>query len=131
MYTIHDKRKIKKSEVLSITNIDSTDKQEGICTVFYYYLKHMYKQTQATIWLKYCCVKHQSNRGRFDRMAVGFMTTYATSAYLHQCCELESRSGEVYSIQYYVINFVSDLRQFGGFLRVFRSPPPIKLTATI
>jgi len=29
----------------------------------------------------------------------------------------------------YVIKFVSDLRQFGGFLRVFRFHPPIKLTA--
>ena len=37
--------------------------------------------------------------------------------------------GEVYSIQHYVIKFVSDLRQVGGFLRVFRFPPPIKLTA--
>jgi hypothetical protein len=27
--------------------------------------------------------------------------------------------------------FVSDLRQVGGFLRVLRFPPPIKLTATI
>jgi hypothetical protein len=34
--------------------------------------------------------------------------------------------GEVYSIQYYVITFVRDLRQIGGFLRF---PPPIKLTA--
>jgi len=32
-----------------------------------------------------------------------------------------ARSGEVYSIQHYVIKFVSDLRQVGGFL----------LTATI
>jgi hypothetical protein len=39
--------------------------------------------------------------------------------------------GEVYSIQHYVIKFVSDLRQVGGFLRVLRFPPPIKLTATI
>jgi len=28
--------------------------------------------------------------------------------------------GEVYSIQHYVIKFVSDLRQVGGFLRVTR-----------
>ena len=40
-------------------------------------------------------------------------------------------NGEVYSIQHYVIKFVSDLRQVGGFLRVLRLPPPIKLTATI
>jgi len=31
--------------------------------------------------------------------------------------------GEVYSIQHYVIKFVSDLRQVGGFLRVLRFLP--------
>jgi hypothetical protein len=36
--------------------------------------------------------------------------------------------GEVYWIQHYVIK---SLRQVGGFLRVFRFPPPIKLTASI
>jgi hypothetical protein len=40
-------------------------------------------------------------------------------------------NGEVYSIQHYVIKFVSDLRQVGGFLCAFRFPPPIKLTAMI
>jgi len=39
--------------------------------------------------------------------------------------------GEVYSIQHYVIKFVSDLRQVSGCLWVLRFPPPIKLTATI
>ena len=38
---------------------------------------------------------------------------------------------EVHLIQLYVIKFVSDLRQGGGFLRVLRFPPPIKLTVTI
>jgi len=38
---------------------------------------------------------------------------------------------EVYSIQHYVIKFVSDLRQVCGFLRVLRISPPIKLTVTI
>ena len=33
----------------------------------------------------------------------------------------------VYSIQYYVIKFVRDLRQVGDFLRVLWFPPPIKL----
>jgi len=33
----------------------------------------------------------------------------------------------VYSIQHYVIQFVSDLRQVGGFFQVIRFPPPIKL----
>jgi hypothetical protein len=40
--------------------------------------------------------------------------------------------GRVYSIQHYVIKFVSELRQVGAaFLRVVRFPPPIKLTAVI
>ena len=38
--------------------------------------------------------------------------------------------GEVYSIQHYVIKFVSDLRQVSGFLRVLRFPPLTKLTVT-
>jgi len=38
--------------------------------------------------------------GRFDRMVVGFMTTYAISAY-------HPVRGDLYSIQHYVIKFVS------------------------
>ena len=37
--------------------------------------------------------------------------------------------GELYSIQHYVIKFVSDLRQVDGFLQVLQFPPLIKLTA--
>jgi hypothetical protein len=39
--------------------------------------------------------------------------------------------GEVYSIQHYVIKFLSNLWQVGGFLRLLRFPPSIKLTPTI
>jgi hypothetical protein len=39
--------------------------------------------------------------------------------------------GEGYSIQYYVIKFVSDLLLVGGFLWVLQFPLPIKLTTTI
>ena len=55
-----------------------------------------------------------------DRMVVGFTTTCAIKVH-----------GKVYSIQHYVIKFVSDLRQVGGFLQVLWFPPPIKLTAMI
>jgi hypothetical protein len=65
-----------------------------------------------------------------DRMVVGFTTFYAISPYHHKRCEFKFLSGEVYSIQGYVIKFVSDLRQVGGFLRELRFPPAIKLTAT-
>jgi len=48
-------------------------------------------------------------------MVVVFTTTYAISAYDHYRCEFKFRSGEVYSIQHYVIKIVSNLRQIGGF----------------
>ena len=62
-------------------------------------------------------------------MIVGFITTYAISAYHHLRCEFESRSGEVYSIQHYVIKFVSDLRRsvvfsrYSSFLHQENWPP--------
>jgi len=46
----------------------------------------------------------------------------------HNAVSSNPAHGEVYLIQHYVIKFVNDLRQIGGFLRF---PPPIKLTATI
>jgi len=49
-------------------------------------------------------------------MIVGLATNYAISAYHHWCCEFESRSGR--GVQHYLIKFVSDLRQVGGFLGV-------------
>ena len=53
-------------------------------------------------------------------------STSCKSTYHHWCCGFESRSGR--GVQHYVIKFVSDLRQVGGFLRVLRFPPPIQLT---
>ena len=53
----------------------------------------------------------------------------AISAYHHQRCEYESPLGQ--GVQHYVIKFVSDFQQVGGFLRVLQFPPPIKLTAMI
>jgi hypothetical protein len=60
-----------------------------------------------------------------------FLTTYTISAYHYQRCEFESRLVVAYSIQYYVIKFVSDLRQIGGFLRYSGFLHQIKLTAMI
>ena len=45
------------------------------------------------------------------------------SHYHHQHCKFESCSGEVYSIQHHVIDFVSE----SGFHQVLRFPPLIKL----
>jgi hypothetical protein len=52
-----------------------------------------------------------------DGMIVGFTTTYAISAFRNLSCEFESPSGR--GVQHYVIKFVSDLRQVGGFLHQY------------
>jgi zinc transporter ZupT len=62
------------------------------------------------------------------------MFIYVSLSNLVSMCTVVSSNpahGEVYSIQYYVIKFVSDLRQIDSFLRVLRFPPPIKLTDRI
>jgi hypothetical protein len=66
-----------------------------------------------------------------DRMVVGFTTTCAISAITTNVVGSNPVHSEVYSIQHYVIKFISNLRQVGGFLRVLRFPPPIKLAAMI
>ena len=43
-------------------------------------------------------------------MVGGFTTACSISAYIRLNCEFEPNSGEVYSIQRYLIKFVSDLR---------------------
>jgi hypothetical protein len=72
-------------------------------------------------------VKSQQGWGSRDRnrMVHNYLpitTNLASSSPAH---------GELYSIQHYVIQFVSDLRQVDVFLRVLLFPPPIKLIATI
>ena len=66
----------------------------------------------------YRCIAYSFNlplalRDGHDRMVVGFTTTYAIS-------NMSSNPihGKVYSIQHYVIKFVSDLRLVFDFLRV-------------
>ena len=72
----------------------------------------------------------RGRRGR-DRMVVGYTTTYAIVPITTEVVISNLDQGDVYSIQHYVINFVSDLRQVGGFLWVLQFPPSIKLIATI
>ena len=76
---------------------------------------------------------HILSRGRLGRdcMVVWITTTYVINTYHHQRGQFEPRSGKVYSIQQYLIKFVSDFQQGGGFLRVLRFPPLKKMTATI
>jgi hypothetical protein len=43
---------------------------------------------------------------------------WSSHALIHM--SLDPAHGEIYSIQHYLVNFVSDLRQVGGFIRVLR-----------
>ena len=49
---------------------------------------------------------------------------------ISKVANLNPADGEVFSIQHYVIEFVSDLRQVFCFLQVLLFPLQIKLTAT-
>jgi hypothetical protein len=57
--------------------------------------------------------------------------TYATVHITTIVVSFKPVHGEVYSIQHYVIKFVSDLRQVSGFLRALRFLQPITVTVKI
>ena len=68
---------------------------------FWRYAIHVYIKSYCQRLDKSCNCRTNNS---WDRMVVGFTTTYAFCAYLHCCCEFESRSGR--GIQHYVIKFV-------------------------
>jgi predicted AlkP superfamily phosphohydrolase/phosphomutase len=47
--------------------------------------------------------QYYTDRRGPDRIVVGFITTYATSAYQHWCCEFESRSRTARCIRYNIM----------------------------
>jgi hypothetical protein len=63
-----------------------------------------------------------------DFTVAEFTTIYAITTKLVRSNHIHS---EIYSMQHYVIKFVSDLRQVGAFHRVIRLPPSIKLITSI
>ena len=69
-------------------------------------------------------------RGR-DHMVVGLMLPMQSVPVTTNVMSLNPTHGKVHSIQFYVIKFVSDLRQIGGLLQVLWFPLPIRLTAMI
>jgi hypothetical protein len=86
----------------------------------------MFHNTHAG--LHKCLPVSEERRGR-DRMEIRFTITYGISAWSDtKVVSSNSANGEVYSMERYVIKFVSDLRQIGGFPRL---PPPKHLTATL
>ena len=64
-------------------------------------------------------------------MVVGLQLPVQSVHITTKVVSLNPAHGEVYSIQHYVIKFISDLWQVGGFLRGLWFPPLINLTATI
>jgi hypothetical protein len=69
-----------------------------------------------------CSTKHKLHTRRNTNSILDETQTPYSTKYVH--CE-------VYLIQHYVIKFVNDFRQIGGFLQILRFSPPLKLTATI
>jgi len=95
---------------------------------------HAIRVNMGKTWLNMCSigVRNYCNRiwSRRDSviLVVEFTTIYAITTKLVRSNHVHNG---IYSIQHYVIKFVSDLQQVGGFLRVFRFPPPIKLITSI
>jgi hypothetical protein len=65
-----------------------------------------------------------------DHMVVGFIITCSTMPITTKVVSSNPVHGEVYSIQLYVMKFVSDLQQDSGFIQVFQFPP-IKMASGI
>ena len=80
-----------------------------MCSVIFILNIQLKKNSAFKQYLLTCNIISGGCRG-CNHMVVGFATTYAIVVSSNTC------SGEVYSIQHYVIKFVSDLRQVGGFL---------------
>jgi hypothetical protein len=78
-------------------------------------------------------MSHNGGRGSSWALSYG---SWIYNYLCNQCLSTKVMSsnpihGDVYSIQHYVIKFVSVLRQVGDVLQVLRLPPRIQLTATI
>jgi hypothetical protein len=67
-------------------------------------------------------VPRKVDRRGCDHMVVEFTTTCAVSVYHHGSCEFEFCSGEVYSIQHYMMKFCQWLATGLCFLWVLRFP---------
>ena len=66
-----------------------------------------------------------------DHMVVGLQLPVQSMPITTKVVSSNPDHGKVYSIQHYVIKFVSDLRKVGDFLWVLRFLPTIKLTTMI
>ena len=96
-------------------------------------LKNSMEPNAGKIFSKCHMLSSQCKEGRCgcDRMAVGFTTTYAISAYHHWRCKFESRSWRGVLNTTLCDEVCQWLAATGSFFRALQFPPPIKLTVTI
>jgi hypothetical protein len=95
----------------------------------YMYLRKKYTSAEGYKIMTYCF--HCKVQPSWKRSSWSWSYGSWNYNYRVNQCKFESRSGEVYSIQHYVIKFVSDLGQVGDFLRLLRFPPSMKPTSPI
>ena len=69
--------------------------------------------------------------GGHDRILLDLQLSVQSVPITINVVSLNPVHGEVYLIQHYVLKFVSNLWQVGGFLRVLQFPTLIKLTVKI
>ena len=114
-------------QLLSVHNIKKLNNLRK-CQFFLRKIFFRYLLYNARLCL-YCCV--YVNIIKYYTQFVYLQLTMQSVPITTKVWGLNPARGEVCSIQHYVIKFVSDLRQVGGFLRALRFPRLIKLTATI
>jgi hypothetical protein len=97
----------------------------------------LFKHYQDTWTLSFCC-GHEFVllwKNTWDRMwhfqTFEILFCFSVIQLFFFILECHPVHGKVYSIQHYVIQYVSDLRQIVGFLRVLRLLPLLKLVAII
>jgi hypothetical protein len=69
--------------------------------------------------------KESVNNHPTTGVKINVLLLYGISLFSFNVKLIWPTQGDVCSIQHHVINTVCDLRQFGGFLRILRFPPPI------
>jgi hypothetical protein len=130
---------VDRSVIFSRYSVSSASKADDITEIL---LKVALNTIHITLTPFIKCTRRQKNDNSWTRR-VRSKTVYLTSVdqwwvpgknhrpidshwqtLSHNIMSGTFNMSEVYSMQHYLIKFVSDCRQVGGFLRVLQSPPP-------
>ena len=121
-------------DFLKVTEIRNSNYFISFSNGFSIILTYIYNLSTSTCGILHCiyCIlllDFSKDRGCHDRyrMVVELQLPVQSVPVTTEVVSLNPTHCKMYSIQhYYVIKFVSDLRQVGGFLRVLRFPPSNK-----